>query len=149
MKAPISKVGGVQAPVGSNPTVSSIGRRGATNAFNAVAYNQAVGAPDTEWPAKSDLLDIKVQITDRDALMAPSTEQTLAYLLGRGWERLTGDDEVPEIWKFPIQDEFYEVLRPSSKKYADYALRMSEFVRTLSIAEDRSELAVWHDIVSI
>lgn len=116
--------------------------------LNMTTYNQAMSATAAEWPAKSDLLGIKVQITDRDALMVPSTEQTLAYILERGWERLTGDGEVPEIWSLPIQDEFYEVLRPSSKKYVDYALRMSEFVRTLSIAEDRSELAVWHDIVS-
>ena len=135
--------------MGSNPTVSSINGRHITNAFSATTYNRTVSATDPEWPAKSDILGIRVQITDRDALMVPSTEQTLAYLLENGWERLTGDDEVREVWKFPIQDEFYEVLRPSSKKYADYALRMSEFLRTLAIAEARSELAVWHDLVSI
>ena len=96
---------------------------------------------------KSQLLDIKVEITDKDALMAPSPEQTLAYLVDHGWKRLTEDGEKPAIWGKP-DGGAYEVIHPSSKHYVDYPRRMSDFLRTVSIVEDRSELAVWHDLVS-
>ena len=99
-------------------------------------------------PTKSQLLDIRVQIIDRDALMAPSPERMHSYLQDQGWERHTEEGERPAYWRLPTNDGHYEVLLPSSKAYLDYPQRVSELLRTLSVVEGRSELALWHDFVT-
>ena len=102
---------------------------------------------DAGSPTKSQLLDIRVRIIDRDALMAPNPERMRSYLQDQGWECYTQEGKRPECWR-PPQEGSYEVLLPSSKEYLDYPQRVSELLRTLSIVEDRSELALWHDLVS-
>ena len=97
---------------------------------------------------KERLFAVKVQITDRDALSAPEPERMRSYLQDQGWERCAREGERPEVWRLPTHDGPYEVLLPSSKEYLDYPQRVSELLRTLSVAEDRSELALWHDLVS-
>ena len=112
------------------------------------SYTGAVSMDDYGSLTKAQLLDIKVEIIDEDALMAPSPERSLAYLMDHGWECLTKDGEKPAVWGNSSHGEAYEVIHPSSKHYLDYPRRMADLVRTLSIVEDRSELAVWHDLVS-
>ena len=103
---------------------------------------------ETEADTKEQLLAIKVQITDADALSAPTPERTLSYLQDRGWERGSEEGEKPEWWRLRTQDGTYEVIWPSSKAYVDYPRRVAELLRTLSTVEDRSELALWHELVS-
>ena len=97
---------------------------------------------------KEQLLAVKVQIVDAEALSTPEPERMRSYLQDQGWERYTREGERPEVWRLPAQDGTYEVLLPSSKEYLDHPQRVSELLRTLSIAENRSELALWHDLVS-
>ena len=81
--------------------------------------------------------------------MAADPERMRSYLQDKGWECLTPDGEVREIWALTARGERYEVMRPFSKQYADYALRVSDLLRTLSTVEDRSELAIWSDLASV
>ena len=97
---------------------------------------------------KEQLLAVKVQIVDTEALSTPEPERMRSYLQDRGWERCTREGERPEVWRLPVHDGTYEVLLPSSKEYLDHPQRVSELLRTLSIVEDRSELALWHELVS-
>ena len=99
------------------------------------------------YPAEQ-LLSVKVHITDAEALSAPSPERMRSYLEDRGWECRREETLQREWWELPSQDGAYEVLMPSSKAARDYPQRVSELLRTLSIAENRSELALWHDLVS-
>ena len=97
---------------------------------------------------KEQLLTVKVQIVDAEALSTPEPERMRSYLEDRGWELYTREGERPEHWRLPAHDGTYEVLLPSSKEYLDYPQRVSELLRTLSIVENRSELALWHELVS-
>ena len=101
-----------------------------------------------EADPEGQLLSIKVRITDAEALSAPTPERMRSYLEDRGWERHNEEVLQREWWELPSQDGAYEVLMPSSKAARDYPKRVSELLRTVSIAENRSELALWHDLVS-
>lgn len=103
---------------------------------------------DGEADAEKQLLAIKVRITDAEALSAPTTERMRSYLEDRGWQRHTEEALQREWWVLPSQEGDYEVLMPSSKAARDYPKRVSELLRTLSIAENRSELVLWHELVS-
>ena len=94
------------------------------------------------------LLAVKVRIVDAEALSTPEPERMRSYLQDQGWERCTGKGERPEVWRLPVHDGTYEVLLPSSKEYLDHPQRVSEMLRTLSTVENRSELALWHELVS-
>ena len=103
---------------------------------------------ESEADTEEQLLAIKVQITDADALSVPTPDRTRSYLQDHGWERGSKEGEKPEWWRLHTQDGTYEVIWPSSKAYVDYPRRVAELLRTLSIVEDRSELALWHELVS-
>ena len=112
------------------------------------AYTAAVDTDTARWPTKADLLDIKAKITDAEALAMPSPERMRSYLQYQGWALRTDDGETPEVWALAASEGIYEILLPSSKKHVDFPRCVSELLRTLSIVEDRSELALWHDLVS-
>lgn len=99
------------------------------------------------YPAEQ-LLSVKVNITDAEALSAPTPERMRSYLEDQGWECCTDMGGKREWWQLPAPGGTYEVLLPASKTYVDYPRRVSELLRTVSIAENRSELALWHDLVS-
>lgn len=101
-----------------------------------------------EADPEGQLLSIKVRITDSEALSAPTPERMRSYLESRGWECHREETLQREWWALPSQEGAYEVLMPSSKAARDYPKRVSELLRTVSIAENRSELALWHDLVS-
>ena len=92
---------------------------------------------------------IRVRVIDKEALLVPSPEGVQEYLAARGWQFRTSPwGTKATVWAHPCPDEDgdYEVLAPSDKTYGDYAQRMAEMLRTLSIVEDRSELDVLRDL---
>ena len=101
---------------------------------------------------------VRVRITDGEALSEVAPESVRAYLADTGWQMRSADED-PYIarmggkatvwWRHcPEEEGDYEVLAPSHQSYGDYAQRISELVRTLSIAEDRSELDVLVDLLA-
>ena len=50
---------------------------------------------------------------------------------------------------FPTEDGTYEVIAPSSREARDFRPRVAELLRTLAIAEDRSELDVFRDLTRV
>ena len=101
-----------------------------------------------EADPERQLLSVKVHITDTEALSEPTPERMRSYLEDQGWECCTEKGRKREWWQLPAPGGTYEVLLPRSKTYLDYPRTVSEFLRTVSIAENRSELALWHDLVS-
>ena len=104
-------------------------------------------AEGSEASTEEQLLAVKVRVTDTEALSAPSPERMRSYLEDRGWERHTEEALRREWWVLPSQGGTYEVLMPSSKAARDYPQRVSALLRTVSTVENRSELALWHDLV--
>lgn len=116
--------------------------------------------PDEPPPDDGERLGrtVRVRITDGEALSEVPPENIRTYLADTGWQVRSADDD-PYIarmvgkatvwWRpCPEEDDDYEVLAPSHQSYGDYAQRVSELVRTLSIAEDRSELDVLVDLLA-
>lgn len=91
---------------------------------------------------------MRVQIVDEEALASPSPRSIRLYLRMQGWER---EPEPPgsDVWSLPTADGTYEVIAPSSREARDFTQRVAELLRTLSVAEDRSELEVLRDLATV
>jgi hypothetical protein len=74
----------------------------------------------------------------RVRVMALDVAKIEAYLAARGWERdpMLSSPEV-EIYHLPA-DLAVEVMLPRDKNLVDYALRLSEVLQALAVAERRT-----------
>jgi hypothetical protein len=89
-----------------------------------------------------ELLQIKVKISDKTALYRLTPEMVTGYLARHGWILHDTDPRCTTWWKL---DEF--LLVPATRDVGDYGLRLSEVIRDVAWTEDRSELAVFVDIL--
>lgn len=93
-----------------------------------------------------DPYSIRVKITDSDALEAIPPEKLKSYLLKNGWVEI-----------FEYEDKYKEFGRSDSPLYilcplevkSRYAYRIAEGLTDLSIYEDRSQLAIYRDIMEM
>ena len=93
---------------------------------------------------------MKVQIRDRDALESLTTANLRAYLEAHGWTDAGHWGERPVVIYGKEHDgRKWEVLVPLRDTASDYAEFMAEAVTTLSEAEDRSQLDVFHDLAGM
>ena len=90
---------------------------------------------------------MRVQVIDEQALLDLSPRNIRVYLRTHGW--LRNEDSIgSDVWALSVRDGVYEVISPSTRQKRDFAKRASELLRTLSIAEDRSEIDVIRDLVT-
>jgi hypothetical protein len=92
---------------------------------------------------------VRVQIIDEQALASPGPRNVRLYLRTRGWERQPAESGESDVWTLPSEDGTYEVIAPSSREARDFPERIAELLRTLSIAEARSELEVLRDLATL
>lgn len=95
---------------------------------------------------------MRVQITDEQTLASIVPRNIRVYLRMHGWEeRRIADVRGREqsVWSLPSDAGVYEVLSPSSRAARDFPERVAELLRTLSIAEDRSELELARDLATL
>ena len=92
---------------------------------------------------------MKVQVIDEAALASPQPRNVRLYLRIHGWAREPRREGEPDIWTLPTEDGAYEVIAPSSHRAFDYPRRIAELLRTVSIAENRSELELLRDLVTL
>lgn len=91
-----------------------------------------------------ELLQIKVKITDKAAMERLKPEMVRAYLSRHKWTPI--DEEQPRaVIQYWQGDEWLLVLR--SQEVGDYGLRLSAIVRDVALFEQRSELAVYVEIL--
>ena len=89
---------------------------------------------------------MRAHIEDHETLAALRPLDVAAYLRSRGWQPSDFDPAGRAIrWLLEAEDEF-EILLPLDRDFRDYTLRMRETLKVLSIAEERSELEVLHDL---
>ncbi len=86
---------------------------------------------------------MKAAIQDSVVLSSLGPLELMAYLRARGWKQEAEISNKGSIW---VHDNDTDVVLPARRQFGDYALRVSEVLRTLSKAEDRSELEVLRDI---
>ena len=90
---------------------------------------------------------MNVQIRDRDALESLTAANLRTYLEAHGWADAGRWGERPVVIYSKEQDgRKWEVLVPLRDTASDYAESMAWAVTTLSEAEDRSQLDVFHDL---
>jgi len=92
-----------------------------------------------------DLRQVRAIVTDAEILGRLDPVVVDAYLERTGWvrahERADG-----AIWARRLNDSAIKVFVPSDPAVADFALRMGALLGALSVAEDRSQLAVLVDL---
>lgn len=82
---------------------------------------------------------MKVRISDEQDVASITPQSIWLYLEGRGWQRQRKEaPESPDVWTLGTGDGTYEIIAPS-RDARDFAQRVAELLRTLAIAEDRSE----------
>lgn len=86
-------------------------------------------------------------IRDRRALETLRPFEVTTYLRSGGWT-LAEDKEKYSVWckKVESYDEKFEVILPLDDQYRDFALRMSDLLHTLSVAEARGQTEIFSDI---
>lgn len=92
---------------------------------------------------------MKVQVVDEQALASPAPRSIRLYLRMHGWQRATETRGGPDVWKLPTPDGTYEAIAPSSREARDFTQRVGELLRTLAVAEDRSQLELLRDLATV
>lgn len=92
---------------------------------------------------------MKVRISDEQDVTSLNPRTIWLYLEGQGWQRQTEEIPAsPNVWTLRTKDGTYEVIAPSSPDTRDFDQRVAELLRTLAIAEDRSERDVLRRIMT-
>jgi hypothetical protein len=89
---------------------------------------------------------VKVTIADDAALNTVDPEHFALYLSARGW-RQAAEDAAARYWESRSGD--VEVLVPRHQTWRDYARLVGSALELVAEVEDRSQLAVLHDIATV
>jgi len=85
---------------------------------------------------------LKVDLRDKEVLDAIRPSDFIAYLRFRGWRE---HPQPASTWiAFTLQD--FEITLPLTSNLRDFALRMGEALRTLEVAEERSQLEILSEL---
>jgi hypothetical protein len=69
------------------------------------------------------------------------------YLKRKGWEERRVDAGKGSFWYLAAKPRGeFEVMLPTNRELGDFAIRMSEAIRTLAIVEDRSTREVYQQL---
>lgn len=86
-------------------------------------------------------------IRDKTSLEAIRPLEAATYLRSNGWAVLREQPGQYSVWeKRADGEEAFEIVLPLDTRYRDYALRLSDLLQTLQIAEDRSQTEIYSDI---
>ena len=96
-----------------------------------------------------DMLQMRVQIRDRDALSSISIANMRAYLTAAGWEDTGRWGERPvDVFATERHGRTWEVLVPHRADLGGYAENMANMLEVLEAVEDRSQLALFQDMAN-
>gem|GEM_PF-481292 len=88
-------------------------------------------------------------VTDRRRLEEIDPHSLLSYLAAHGWREIDRDGSKVSTWSLGKGDGEYEVYLPLDTRLRDFALRISEVLRTLAIVEHRSQIDVVNDLATV
>ena len=88
---------------------------------------------------------MNVDIRDATTVAALRPTEVTAYLRASGWKQQDRRD----TWAVWSKDEDVEVIVPLSRQLHDFALRMGDVLRTLSMIEQRSQVEIFTDLTTI
>lgn len=91
---------------------------------------------------------MRAAIHDIQMLRAIRPLDLMAYLRASGW-RLSEESPKAAFWEKAAEaGRSFEVLAPRSSDFADFAARIGELLNTLEVAENRSQLEIFSDLVT-
>ena len=93
------------------------------------------------------LLTLRVEIRDEPAAAAITVEAIVAYLTRNGWQPRQQLDTAA-LWSHPAEPGRL-LLVPGSRDGADYGRRVLMLVADLAETEQRSQLAVFTDLLGL
>ncbi|MBF0439329.1 MAG: hypothetical protein HQL93_09435 [Magnetococcales bacterium] len=71
--------------------------------------------------------------------------EVATYLKSTGW---TQQHCVENTWANWVKDDIYEIFLPLNQNFRDFSLRMSEVLRQLELAEKRSQIMIFNDLLT-
>ena len=86
--------------------------------------------------------------TDTDTLRSIRPLDIASYLHATGWQNPEDLGDKASLWTMP-GDSDAEVVVPKRQSFSDFGLRVSEVLQTLGRIEQRSQLNIFSDIVSV
>ncbi len=93
---------------------------------------------------------MKVAIRDVSTLRGLKPLEIAAYLRAKGWRQEGEFDGKASLWLLrPEVGEEVDVTLPLRQDLGDFALRMSEILGTLARVEDRSQLDIIQDLLTV
>lgn len=92
---------------------------------------------------------MNIVIRDIQTLKSLGPLDLAIYLKSKGWNETRIQPGQSSTWIFRDSDnEEYEILLPLNSTIKDYALRIGELLKTLELAENRSQFEIYHDLQS-
>ncbi len=92
---------------------------------------------------------MNIDIRDRAVFDSLDPLVIIRYIVANGWKeknRIPGEMAVYELSQGDIDVEPYRVWVPLSRKFSDYASVMSNAFKTLSEAENKTQLTLLDDL---
>ncbi|MFM7166196.1 MAG: hypothetical protein ACKO3T_13230 [Planctomycetaceae bacterium] len=90
---------------------------------------------------------MKVDIRDVAAMQALRPLEVVTYLRARSWIQQPPTAH-GSVWVKGEADEQMEAVVPMDPQRRDFALRMGELLQTIAVAEDRSQVDVYSDLLT-
>lgn len=93
---------------------------------------------------------MKATIHDAAALRTLGPLDVAAYLRSSGWRQVDRIGDRGVVWTLgPAGGAEFEMLVPLSRELGDFVPRMADVLRTLEIAEQRSQLEILRDLTTL
>ncbi len=89
---------------------------------------------------------MKATVRDSEMLHSLRPLELAQYLRVNGWQESQQIPDKASYWVKTSSGEELEILLPLRTDFADYAPRMAEVLRTLEVAENRSQLDILRDL---
>lgn len=90
---------------------------------------------------------MKATIRDIATLSALKPLEVVSYLRASGWQKTSERPGKWAAWVRKQDEEEFEIAVPLTTHFRDFALRMSDALRVLEVAEDRSQLEILRDLL--
>lgn len=92
---------------------------------------------------------MNIAIRDVQTLKSLGPLDLALYLKSKGWNESQIQLDQFSIWTIrDSNNEDYEILLPLNSTIKDYALRVGELLKTLELAENRSQFEIYHDLLT-
>lgn len=92
---------------------------------------------------------MRVNIRDVEAIRAIRPVDAALYLRSKGWTRQVIPITNASLWHYGQGDDKIEALLPMDVELSDYAFRMGDLLSVIATAENRSQLQVYSDLLTV